>query len=112
MAWFKDDDLLMVKVEGEFVSQTHPETDAVFLVVEGQPIISPHEDTAERAVTRQAGGLFVVPRVSSSAEACASQDGESGRWWCWVRVSAGASPLHRVCAPACYLNIPALRWRS
>jgi mannose-6-phosphate isomerase-like protein (cupin superfamily) len=58
VARYNDNDIRIVKVEGEFVWQSHPETDDFFLVVEGVLDI----EMRDRTVTLGAGELFVVPR--------------------------------------------------
>jgi mannose-6-phosphate isomerase-like protein (cupin superfamily) len=51
-------DVMVVRVEGEFVWHSHPETDDFFLVVEGELDI----ELRDRTVTLTAGELFVVPK--------------------------------------------------
>ena len=51
--------LKLVKVEGEFVWHSHPDTDEFFLVHAGRLTIELPE---ERRVTLEAGDFFVVPR--------------------------------------------------
>lgn len=48
----------LVKVEGEFVWHSHPETDEVFLVIEGEMRI----DFRDGAVGLKQGEMVVVPR--------------------------------------------------
>jgi mannose-6-phosphate isomerase-like protein (cupin superfamily) len=48
----------LVKVEGEFVWHDHPDTDEVFIVIEGELNI----EFREGAVTLSSGELFVVPK--------------------------------------------------
>lgn len=48
----------LVKVEGEFVWHSHPDTDDVFLVLEGELEI----ELRDRTVHLGKGELFVVPR--------------------------------------------------
>ncbi len=48
----------LVKVEGEFVWHSHPETDEVFLVIEGELRI----DFRDGAVELKQGEMVVVPR--------------------------------------------------
>ena len=50
--------LMVVRAQGEFVWHSHPETDDVFLVLEGELVI----DLRDRSVTLGPGELFVVPR--------------------------------------------------
>ena len=58
VARYNDNDIRIVKVEGEFVWQSHPETDDFFLVLEGVLDI----ELRDRTVTLQPGEIFVVPR--------------------------------------------------
>ena len=51
-------DIMVVKVQGEFVWHAHPDTDDFFLVLKGRLIIR----LRERAVALGPGELFVVPR--------------------------------------------------
>ena len=55
---FNDNDIMVVRVEGEFVWHAHPDTDDFFLVLEGELDI----DLRDRTVTLGPGELFVVPR--------------------------------------------------
>lgn len=55
---FNGHDVMVVKVKGEFVWHSHPDTDDLFLVLEGQLRIEMRDET----VTLRAGELFVVPR--------------------------------------------------
>jgi mannose-6-phosphate isomerase-like protein (cupin superfamily) len=48
----------LVKVSGEFVWHDHPETDEVFIVIEGVLTIEFNDGN----VTLQAGEMFVVPK--------------------------------------------------
>lgn len=47
-----------VKLEGDFVWHSHPETDELFMVIDGTLRIDLRDD----AVTLQAGEIFVVPK--------------------------------------------------
>jgi mannose-6-phosphate isomerase-like protein (cupin superfamily) len=58
VAAFNGHDVMVVKVEGEFVWHSHPDTDDLFLVLAGELSI----DLPERTVTLGPGDLFVVPR--------------------------------------------------
>ncbi|NWP28971.1 cupin domain-containing protein, partial [Escherichia coli] len=58
VARYNDNDIRIVKVEGEFVGHSHPETDDFFLVLEGVLDI----ELRDRTVTLQPGEIFVVPR--------------------------------------------------
>lgn len=51
-------DVMVVKVEGEFVWHSHPDTDDFFLVLDGIVDI----EMRDRTVTLGAGELFVVPK--------------------------------------------------
>ncbi len=55
---FNGHDLMVVKVEGEFVWHSHPETDDLFLVLKGEIDI----EMRDRTVTLREGELFVVPK--------------------------------------------------
>jgi mannose-6-phosphate isomerase-like protein (cupin superfamily) len=58
IAQLNDYHLKVVKVQGEFVWHDHPETDEVFLVIEGTLEIHFRDDK----VMLNAGELYVVPR--------------------------------------------------
>ena len=58
VAQFNGHDIMVVKVEGEFVWHKHDETDDFFLVLDGVLDI----ELRDRVVTLTAGELFVVPR--------------------------------------------------
>jgi mannose-6-phosphate isomerase-like protein (cupin superfamily) len=58
VATMNDYKLEVVKVEGEFVWHSHPETDDVFLVLEGELEI----ELRDRTVRLGKGDLYVVPR--------------------------------------------------
>ena len=51
-------DIMVVKVQGEFVWHSHPDTDDFFLVLKGRLTIR----LRDRAVTLGPGELFIVPR--------------------------------------------------
>jgi mannose-6-phosphate isomerase-like protein (cupin superfamily) len=51
-------DVMVVKVQGEFVRHTHEDTDDFFLVLEGRLTLR----LPEREVVLHPGELFVVPR--------------------------------------------------
>ena len=55
---FNGHDLMVVKVQGEFVWHTHDDTDDFFLVLEGRLTIQ----MRDRHVDLGPGELFVVPR--------------------------------------------------
>ena len=58
VARLNDHDVMVVKVQGEFVWHSHEETDDFFLVLSGQLQIR----LRDRTVTLNPGELFVVPR--------------------------------------------------
>lgn len=58
IAQLNDYDIMVVKVQGEFVWHSHPDTDDFFLVLKGQLIMR----LRDRDVTLGPGELFVVPR--------------------------------------------------
>lgn len=55
---FNDYDVKVVKILGEFVWHTHPDTDELFMVVSGQLTIQ----LTDRDVVLNPGDVFVVPR--------------------------------------------------
>ncbi len=63
VATLNDYKVLLVKVKGEFVWHSHPETDDFFLVLEGELEIQ----LRDRTVVLGPGELFVVP---AGAEHC------------------------------------------
>lgn len=58
VARYNDNDVCVVRVEGEFVWHKHDETDDLFLVLDGELDI----ELRDRTVTLGPGELFVVPR--------------------------------------------------
>lgn len=58
VARYNGNEVMVVKVEGEFVWHSHPETDDFFLVLDGEVDI----EMRDRTVTLGPGELFVVPR--------------------------------------------------
>ncbi len=58
VASLNDSDVMVVRVEGEFVWHKHDDTDDFFLVIEGVLDI----ELRDRTVTLKAGELYVVPR--------------------------------------------------
>jgi mannose-6-phosphate isomerase-like protein (cupin superfamily) len=58
VARLNDYDVMVVKVQGEFVWHTHADTDDFFLVLDGEL----HVRLRDRTVVLGAGELFVVPR--------------------------------------------------
>ena len=55
---FNGHDLMVVKVQGEFVWHDHPDTDDFFMVLSGELTI----DLPDGAVTLKPGEVFVVPK--------------------------------------------------
>jgi mannose-6-phosphate isomerase-like protein (cupin superfamily) len=58
VAEMNDYQFKVVRVEGDFVWHSHPETDETFIVMDGELRI----DFRDGAVTLVAGDMFVVPR--------------------------------------------------
>jgi len=58
VARYNDNEVRLVKVEGEFIWHSHDDTDELFLVIEGQLDI----ELRERTIHLQPGEMFVVPR--------------------------------------------------
>ena len=58
VARYNDNDIRIVKVEGEFVWHSHADTDDFFHVLDGRLDI----DLRDRTVTLGPGELFVVPK--------------------------------------------------
>lgn len=58
VAQFNGHDIMVVKVEGEFVWHQHDDTDDVFLVLKGHLVI----ELRDRSVHLGPGELFVVPK--------------------------------------------------
>jgi mannose-6-phosphate isomerase-like protein (cupin superfamily) len=67
---FNGHDLMVVKVKGEFVWHSHPDTDDFFLVLQGRLTIRMREGN----VTLGPGEMFVVPR---GVEHCPVADEEA-----------------------------------
>ena len=59
VARWNDDEVKVVKVKGEFVWHSHPDTDELFLVVDGRVTI---QVRGQEDVTLGPGQLLVVPR--------------------------------------------------
>jgi mannose-6-phosphate isomerase-like protein (cupin superfamily) len=57
VARYNDNDVCLVRVEGEFVWHKHADTDDLFLVLDGELDI----ELRDRTVTLGPGELFVVP---------------------------------------------------
>jgi mannose-6-phosphate isomerase-like protein (cupin superfamily) len=62
VAEMNDYQFKLVKIQGEFVWHSHPETDDVFIVLEGRMGILLREGGVERRVDLGPGEMFVVPR--------------------------------------------------
>ena len=58
IAQLNDYDVMVVKVQGEFVRHSHPDTDDFFLVLEGCLTLR----LPDREVVLHSGELYVVPR--------------------------------------------------
>ena len=58
VANYNDNDVCVVRLEGEFIWHSHPHTDDFFLVLAGELDI----ELRDRTVTLGPGELFVVPR--------------------------------------------------
>ena len=58
VARYNDNEVRLVKVVGEFVWHQHPDTDELFLVLDGELDM----ELRDRTITLRAGELFVVPR--------------------------------------------------
>lgn len=58
VASYNGNDVCVVRLEGEFIWHSHPDTDDFFLVLEGELDI----ELRDRTVTLGPGELFVVPR--------------------------------------------------
>lgn len=59
VARYNDNDIMVVRVEGEFSWHSHADTDDLFLVLSGELDI----DLPGRTVTLGPGDLYVVPRT-------------------------------------------------
>jgi mannose-6-phosphate isomerase-like protein (cupin superfamily) len=58
VAHYNDNKIFLARAKGEFVWHSHPETDDVFLVLDGRLTI----DLRDREIELGPGELFVVPR--------------------------------------------------
>ncbi|MFL5058418.1 MAG: cupin domain-containing protein [Microvirga sp.] len=58
VARYNDNEVRLVKTDGEFVWHKHDETDELFLILEGEFDM----DFRDRTVTVKAGELLIVPR--------------------------------------------------
>ncbi len=70
VAWLNDYKVVIVKVKGDFVWHSHPDTDDFFLVLSGELTIQ----LRDRDVMLRAGEMFVVPR---GVEHCPRADEEA-----------------------------------
>jgi mannose-6-phosphate isomerase-like protein (cupin superfamily) len=55
---YNDNEVRLVKVDGEFVWHSHPDTDELFLVIEGELEM----EFRDRTEILQAGEMIIVPR--------------------------------------------------
>ena len=58
VARYNDNEVRLVKVEGEFIWHRHPDTDELFLILDGELDM----EFRDRTVTLRAGELIVVPK--------------------------------------------------
>ncbi|MGL4282004.1 MAG: cupin domain-containing protein [Albidovulum sp.] len=58
VARYNGNEIMVVKVEGEFPFHEHPDTDDFFLVIEGEVLL----DVEDKTHVLRAGELFVVPK--------------------------------------------------
>ena len=58
VARYNDNEVRLVKVEGEFIWHQHPDTDELFLILDGELDM----ELRDRTVTLGPGELLVVPR--------------------------------------------------
>ena len=58
VARYNDNEVRLVKVDGEFIWHSHPDTDELFLILEGVLEM----ELRDRTITLNPGELFVVPR--------------------------------------------------
>ncbi|TDO92608.1 cupin domain-containing protein [Enemella evansiae] len=59
---FNDVDVKVARLRGDYVWHSHPDTDELFLVLDGSLEIQLREDGAERSVRLGRHDVFVVPR--------------------------------------------------
>jgi len=69
IARLNDYEIKLVRIKGEFIWHTHPDTDELFLVIDGSLTIQLRDGN----VVLRPGQLFVVPR---GVEHCPIADGE------------------------------------
>ncbi|KAL1412266.1 hypothetical protein Q8F55_000009 [Vanrija albida] len=60
-ASFNGQDIKVVRLQGDFIWHTHPDTDEVFFVLEGSMQMGVRVDGVESALTLNKGDLYVVP---------------------------------------------------
>ena len=60
VARYNDNEVRLVKVEGEFIWHSHDDTDELFLVLDG----TLEMELRDRTITLEPGELFVVPRAT------------------------------------------------
>lgn len=58
IADYNDNEVMVVRFQGEFPFHMHPETDDFFLVLEGEMVM----DLEDASHTVRAGELFIVPK--------------------------------------------------
>ena len=58
VARYNDNEVRLVKVEGEFIWHSHADTDELFLILDG----TLEMELRDRTVMLEAGDLFIVPR--------------------------------------------------
>ena len=58
VARYNDNEIRLVKVDGEFIWHQHDDTDELFLIIEGELEL----EFRDRTVTLQPGELIVVPK--------------------------------------------------
>jgi mannose-6-phosphate isomerase-like protein (cupin superfamily) len=59
---YNGNDIMVVKVKGEFIWHAHPDTEDFFLVLKGTLRIDLRDSNGESHVELKPGDLFVVPR--------------------------------------------------
>jgi len=98
IAQMNDYHFKLVKLQGEFVWHDHPETDEVFLVLDGRMTIHFRDGD----VGLEAGEMFVIPRgvehsTSAAAECCALLVETAGT------VNTGAIVSEKTADPAAWI---------
>lgn len=58
VAKYNNNDVMVVKIEGEFNWHSHPDTDDFFMVLKGEIDI----ELRDKTITLKAGEIFVVPK--------------------------------------------------